>query len=392
MLPLLGICRLSVASVQTLPVDPELDPRAKLDPFLNITNEDLRKRWSHSEEELGSVLPLTYETHVLSSRLAALNTFSETTYVDVRLAGFEGDGEHEIKLEDADVQRLFDAIPLEESQHVLHPSRGDGHELPVRRRFLYRVSSAAKALASKVHSQVVANIGADGSVPLHVVDDIVRDDYIRQRNTHTTIYLLNPRLPRRVASADEANAIATAMGTQGAGKSAGAQKVRAPNNRTWGEAIKYRYMDHGPNASSAGGAGGPSAASEEAKGGCGTTRWIGRERYMWIDLSAGPVTYGPASAGDGVVTTHTLPSVSRLARQFSDRVELSRHLAVELAALTITSGRLLLAPPLVRLPDKPSALVTVVLVVVADDVAFNTAPSVDVSSIVKVGPTATAIH
>lgn len=28
---------------------------------------------------------------------------------------------------------------------------------------------------------------------------------------------------------------------------------------------------------------------------------IGKERYIWVDLGAGPVDYGPALSGDGVL-------------------------------------------------------------------------------------------
>lgn len=32
-------------------------------------------------------------------------------------------------------------------------------------------------------------------------------------------------------------------------------------------------------------------------------------RYAWIDLSAGPLTYGPETAGEGIVTWFSIPRV-----------------------------------------------------------------------------------
>jgi hypothetical protein len=76
-------------------------------------------------------------------------------------------------------------------------------------------------------------------------------------------------------------------------------------------------------------------------------------------LSAGPVSYGPATAADDVVTDHSLPSILQLSRRFSERAELSKHLAVELAALTLNTARMLLAPPVSQLqPPPPSVLTT----------------------------------
>jgi hypothetical protein len=41
--------------------------------------------------------------------------------------------------------------------------------------------------------------------------------------------------------------------------------------------------------------------------GCGTTVWAGRERYVWIDLSAGPVEIATLNDHDNSVNQWTLP-------------------------------------------------------------------------------------
>ncbi|BBN07833.1 hypothetical protein MPTK1_4g06720 [Marchantia polymorpha subsp. ruderalis] len=42
---------------------------------------------------------------------------------------------------------------------------------------------------------------------------------------------------------------------------------------------------------------------------CLVDTWVGQDRWAFVDLSAGPVTWGPAVGGDGVRTEMTLPSV-----------------------------------------------------------------------------------
>ncbi|KAG2650853.1 hypothetical protein PVAP13_1NG207400 [Panicum virgatum] len=44
---------------------------------------------------------------------------------------------------------------------------------------------------------------------------------------------------------------------------------------------------------------------------CLTDTWIGRERFAFVDLSAGPFTWGPSVGGDGVRTELSLPNVAK---------------------------------------------------------------------------------
>ncbi|KAI3437281.1 uncharacterized protein J3R85_005529 [Psidium guajava] len=44
---------------------------------------------------------------------------------------------------------------------------------------------------------------------------------------------------------------------------------------------------------------------------CLTDAWIGKDRWAFIDLSAGPFSWGPAVGGEGVRTEYTLPNVTR---------------------------------------------------------------------------------
>jgi hypothetical protein len=35
--------------------------------------------------------------------------------------------------------------------------------------------------------------------------------------------------------------------------------------------------------------------------------WAGQQRYMWIDLTAGPLLYGPHTSGEGLVSEFSIP-------------------------------------------------------------------------------------
>jgi hypothetical protein len=48
-------------------------------------------------------------------------------------------------------------------------------------------------------------------------------------------------------------------------------------------------------------------ASDGAHAGCATPLWVGRQRYVWVDLTAAPTTWGPHASGPGVVLPSTLP-------------------------------------------------------------------------------------
>ena len=341
----------------TLTTDVESDPFAHRDPYLNLTSDELHAHWSgnedlYHEDDLGHAL--RGRAHTLAERLAMLDALHETTYVDVRLAGFAGDGEHEIHLDEDKVQRLLDATLHEEPQFVVHPPASSAsHELPVRRRFLFRVTSAAPALAPSIAAAIESHIASGGSpdaVPLGLVDALVRDDYMHQRGSHVTLYLLSPRAPRR-----EPTEFEMLQASGGASFGAAADANSSSIASKWWHKVRYMYLDGGSgNATAVEGGGGGGGG-----GVCPVARWVGRERYMWVDLSAGPVSYGPATAADDVVTDHSLPSIMQLSRRFSERAELSKHLAVELAALTLNTARMLLAPPVSRLqPPPPSVLTT----------------------------------
>ena len=341
-----------------LGVDLANDPLARRDPFTQLSETELRTRWS-SNDDGDATAAAGASSRSLSQRLAALQAVRDATYVDVRLVGFDGDGDHDLRLEEDALQRLLDAAPTDEPQVVLEPRPSEPHELAVRRKFLYRVSAASHGLAEQISraiSDATANAtaadtrgGASAApaapVPLRAVDELVRNDYLRQRSTHVTLYLLNPRSPRREPTsaerqqADAAAAVADAAQATEGGGSGGASSASSASGAlanasseaaaaVWWQRRRYAYVDveGGDGAGQEGAGGGRVDGGAAGATTCPLTRWVGGladggkvERYLWIDLSAGPVALGPTTAGDGVVTEHTLPSVLNLARRFAGR-------------------------------------------------------------------------
>ncbi|KAI0524078.1 hypothetical protein KFK09_003442 [Dendrobium nobile] len=78
---------------------------------------------------------------------------------------------------------------------------------------------------------------------------------------------------------------------------------------------------------------------------CLGTIWTGKERYMWIDLAAGPVDYGPALSGEGLLPRgefHPLASLHKSPRS-------EKALLADLASLVLGAYQSLLVPSL-RIP------------------------------------------
>ncbi|XP_020261041.1 uncharacterized protein LOC109837280, partial [Asparagus officinalis] len=142
-------------------------------------------------------------------------------------------------------------------------------------------SSASSLVRSHLHS-----------VPYSVVDDIIREDFRLQSSSSAPgfyIYLLN-------------------LDTQ---------------------SKPYAYSYEGRDAS-------PHYSK------CLGSIWTGEERYIWIDLAAGPVDYGPGLSGDGVLPRgefHPLAALHRKSRS-------EKALLADLASLVLSAYRALLVPSL----------------------------------------------
>ncbi|KAF9604204.1 hypothetical protein IFM89_004910 [Coptis chinensis] len=73
--------------------------------------------------------------------------------------------------------------------------------------------------------------------------------------------------------------------------------------------------------------------------------WTGKDRYIWIDLAAGPVDYGPALSGDGVLPRGDFHPLAAL----HGRPKSQKTLLADLASLVWSAYQVLLVPSL-RIP------------------------------------------
>ncbi|KAK9114207.1 hypothetical protein Syun_021004 [Stephania yunnanensis] len=160
-----------------------------------------------------------------------------------------------------------------------------------------QISSALKSQISTTPSSLRSSFL---SIPFSTVDQIVKDDFLKGNSAHlggeVYIYLIN-------------------LGPQ----------------------------SH-PYAYSYGGDGGGDSSSPSFTRCLGSV-WTGKERYIWIDLAAGPVNYGPALSGDGVLPRgefHPLAAVHGPPK--SEKVVLA-----DLASLIWSAYQVLLVPSL-RIP------------------------------------------
>ncbi|CAH9067867.1 unnamed protein product [Cuscuta europaea] len=186
--------------------------------------------------------------------------------------------------------------------HVISPfTTHPTHHLSVSHSLHPEVSLAPASLASRLSESLKSQLASTASsfrshlasVPYSTVDQIIKEDFENEKPINGIyIYILN----------------------------LGAQL----------KPYAYSYS-HGD----------PSPAITKCLG----TIWTGKDRYIWIDLGAGPVEYGPALSGDGLMPRgefHPLASIH--GRPKSHKTILS-----DLASLVWSAYQVLLVPSL-RIP------------------------------------------
>uniref|UniRef100_A0A0E0LD03 DUF7906 domain-containing protein n=1 Tax=Oryza punctata TaxID=4537 RepID=A0A0E0LD03_ORYPU len=182
------------------------------------------------------------------------------------------------------------------------------HRLALSHKIHFEVAASSSQLASRAAAAVRAHLDSSAapfhatalsSVPYSVVDDLVAEDYRALVDTGSApsvyIYLLNlgpqPRPYAYTAASSAADA-------------------------------------HSPGFSR-----------------CLAPVWAGKERYIWIDLGAGPVDYGPALSGEGVLPRGEFHPLAAL----HGRPRSEKALVADLASLVLSAYKSLLVPSL-RIP------------------------------------------
>ena len=306
--------------------NPSSDPLGDIDTYLSLSKADVEGQWSKDDGRN------------VTQKLEELRTFGSVVHVDVKLVGFDGDGNYGLKVEEADFLRYFEMV-LEEHEKeamVLNSREGASHALPIRRKFFFRVIKAKKSLGEDVSSRIrswllTSNKDSEASarhtVPVSIVDDVIGKDYRDSDLSQIhTIYLLNPKRviapPRKSATGSPTAAGAGGGDPAKAGKDndalpsfrEGGDDAGSPNDKWTGgaepedepEVLSYEYdptekQEKQDAAEDAG-----KAFGKERRV-CGSTMWAGQQRYMWIDLTAGPLLYGPHTSGEGLVSEFSIP-------------------------------------------------------------------------------------
>ena len=271
---------LMVLSGQELPLDgsqsnvlsfnPANDPLGDIDNYNLLQKSEVEGEWSKDDGR--------NETDKINELL----TFNSILHIDVKLVGFEGDGNFGVRVSESQLLRYFETV-LEEHEKeamVINVRPGESHRLPIRRKFFFRVLNARKGLSdeisSRIRSWLLTATGVDASsqrrqqalrdgvaVPISMVDDLIRKDYVETELSGThTIYLLNPT--RVVLSGGNA----TVPRPRPVFKERGAAAPALEEE----EVLAYWYAPP-PDGKPARAA----ATATAGEGGCGTTMWMGLE-------------------------------------------------------------------------------------------------------------------
>ncbi|KAL6520354.1 hypothetical protein OROMI_032534 [Orobanche minor] len=185
--------------------------------------------------------------------------------------------------------------------HVITPSPAAAHHISVSHSLHLSASLSPPSLSTSLSSALTSHLTSSPSplrsplsaVPYSVIDQIVRQDFEKEKPINSFhIYIIH-------------------LGSQ-------------PKPY----AYSYTHGDSSPGVTK-----------------CLGSIWTGQDRYLWIDLGAGPVDYGPALSGDGVLPKGEFHPFAAL----HGRPKSQKALLSDLASLVWSAYQVLLVPSL-RIP------------------------------------------
>lgn len=250
-------------------------------------------------------------------RLAYLKTLEILLPVHVKLVGFSGDDRLQLHNQ---IAKYVSALHFDDQIHIIG---FEPHGLSVRTKLSLDVTPADDHLADRLFQSIRSQMETSSlvmrsflhSVPHTAVDEIIRQDLESPLNTYT-IYLLNLK----------------------------------PQEKPYA----YAYSP-----------GDSSLAFSKCLG----TLWTGKDRYLWVDLTAGPVDYGPALSGEGLLPRGEFHPLAAL---HGGRKSQKAFMA-DIASLVWSAAGVLFRPPL-RIPAyfEAELLVQIVHVHAAEDNEIDT--------------------
>ncbi|KAF5479202.1 hypothetical protein F2P56_000047 [Juglans regia] len=261
-----------------------LDPQAINDSFLSLPSS-LKKSFS-------SHFPQPHIPSLISSLLSLSLPLS----IHLRLIGpFPPDAPSLLS------SFLSSASQPLHHYHVISPFEYQSHSLSIQHSLHLDVSFSPPSLASQLSQSLTSHISATPSslrssllsIPFSSVDSIIKQDFEKEKPVNGIyLYLLN----------------------------------LGPQSKPY--AYTYSHGDSSP-----------------AFPKCLGTIWTGKDRYLWIDLAAGPVDYGPALSGEGLLPRGEFHPLAAL----HGRPKSQKALYADLASLVWSAYQVLLVPSL-RIP------------------------------------------
>jgi hypothetical protein len=111
------VCLVALAGCQELPLDgnqataalsfnPSSDPFGNVDTYKMLQKADIEGQWSKDDGRNAT------------EKMEELLKFSSVLHIDVKLVGFDGDGNYDLKVDEADFLRYFETV-LEEHEKVI---------------------------------------------------------------------------------------------------------------------------------------------------------------------------------------------------------------------------------------------------------------------------------
>ncbi|KAB1211651.1 hypothetical protein CJ030_MR6G002146 [Morella rubra] len=260
------------------------DPQATNDSFLSLP--------SSLKKSLSSHLP---QPHI-PSLISSLISLSIPVSLHLRLIGpFP-----------SDAPSLLSSFLSSASQplhhfNVISPFHSQSHSLSVQHSLHLDVSFSPPSLAGLLSKTLSSQISATPSslrspllsIPFSAVDSVIKQDFEKEKPVNGIyLYLLS----------------------------------LGPQSKPY--AYTYSEGDSSPGVTK-----------------CMGNIWTGKDRYLWIDLAAGPVDYGPVLSGDGVVPRGEFHPLAAL----HGRPKSQKALFADLASLVWSAYQVLLVPSL-RIP------------------------------------------
>ncbi|XP_077245269.1 uncharacterized protein LOC143885141 [Tasmannia lanceolata] len=274
----------SLSSPPILGLDSFLSKQSLLDP--KSTNDSFQSLSSSLKKSLSN----PSFTH-LSSLLSSLLSLQISIPLHVKLVGsFPSDAETLIS------SFLSATLTSDHFQNI----GANPHHLSIKHSLHLSISKSNlspqifAAIQSEI-SQSPSNLRANSlhSIPFSAVDSIIKQDFHKEKSKSASgfyLYLLKPN----------------------------------PNSKPY--AYSYGHGDSSPAFTR-----------------CSGSLYTGKDRYLWVDLAAGPVDYGPALSGEGVLPRgefHPLASLHGRPRS---------NLVADWASLISSAYQVLLVPAL-RIP------------------------------------------